>query len=103
MPATAVSLACAALLDHQADAITRERWESLVSDLRFVLRGAGAPIIGDERTSGEILDRALVMLTLRRVVTEEGAGFRIDRSQELLLRYYANSIAHFLAATGAAA
>ena len=30
-------------------------------------------------------------------------GFRVDRAQEPLLRYYANSIAHFLPAAGAAA
>jgi glycerol-3-phosphate O-acyltransferase len=36
------------------------------------------------------------MLTLRHVVTPEGDGFRVDRAQEPLMRYYANSIAHFL-------
>lgn len=103
MPVTAVALAAAALLQHDGTTIPRERWESLVADLRFVLRGARAPIIGDERSSGEILDRALVMLTLRHVVAAEAGGFRIDRSQDPLLRYYANSIAHFLDAAGAAA
>ena len=38
------------------------------------------------------------MLTLRRVVSPAGDGFRVDRAQEPLLRYYANSIAHFLPA-----
>jgi glycerol-3-phosphate O-acyltransferase len=96
MPVTPVPLASAALLQHGEDRVTRERWEALMSDLRFVLRGAGAPIVGDERSSGEILDRALVMFTLRRVVCLEGDAFRIDRGQEPLLHYYANSIAHFL-------
>jgi len=54
--------------------------------------------VSDERSTSEVLDRALVMLTLRRVVTPEGDGFRIDRSQDALLRYYANSIAHLLEA-----
>jgi glycerol-3-phosphate O-acyltransferase len=96
MPVTPVPLAAAALLQHPGDRIDRRQWESLVSDLRFVLRGAGARVVGDERGSGEILDRALVMFTLRRVVTAEGEAFRIDRGQEPLLRYYANSIAHLL-------
>jgi hypothetical protein len=29
------------------------------------------------------------------VVAPAGAGFRIDRGQDPLLRYYANSIAHY--------
>jgi len=97
MPVTAVALACAALLRHRADAIDRPRWEALMDEVRAALRGVRAPIVGDERTSAEILDRALVMLTLRRVVEVEGAVCRIDRRQEPLLRYYANSLAHFLA------
>ena len=96
MPVTAVALASAALLQHHNPTLTRQRWVALLDDLRFVLRGAGAKVVGDERSSDEILDRALVMLTLRRIVAPEADGFRIDRSQDLLLRYYANSIAHFL-------
>jgi glycerol-3-phosphate O-acyltransferase len=96
MPVTPVALASAALLQHEGDRIARRQWESLMTDLRFVLRGAGARIVGDERNSGEILDRALVMFTLRRVVTAEGEAFWVDRAQDPLLRYYANSIAHFL-------
>jgi hypothetical protein len=38
------------------------------------------------------------MLTLRHVVVAEGGDFRVDRTQTALLRYYANSIAHFLPA-----
>jgi glycerol-3-phosphate O-acyltransferase len=98
MPVTAVPLAAAALLEHEGDAIDRARWESLVEALRARLRAAGAPVVGDEKTSAEILDRALVMFTLRRVVTPEKDAFRIDRREEPLLRYYAGSIAHFLEA-----
>jgi glycerol-3-phosphate O-acyltransferase len=47
--------------------------------------------------------RALVMLTLRRVVSADGDGFRIDRGQDGLLRYYANSIEHLLEAAASAA
>jgi hypothetical protein len=51
--------------------------------------------VGEERASAEILDRALVMFTLRRIVSADGEGFRIDRAQDPLLRFYANSIGHF--------
>ena len=37
------------------------------------------------------------MLTLRRVVAPEGDDVRVDRGQDRLLRYYANSIEHFFA------
>jgi glycerol-3-phosphate O-acyltransferase len=99
MPVTAVSLAAAALLGHEGDHIERTRWETLLEERLQVLRGRGAHVIGEERTGGEILDRALVMLTLRRVVAPVAGGFRIDRGQDLLLRYYANSIQHFFPGT----
>jgi glycerol-3-phosphate O-acyltransferase len=98
MPVTAVALACTALLQHEGSSITRQAWESILTDLRFVLRAAGAPLVQEELSSSELLDRALVMLTLRRLVTPVADGYVIDRSQDLLLRYYANSIAHFLPA-----
>ena len=105
MPVTAVAMACAALLQDGRDSIIARgagsrAWPTCASSLR----GADAHVVGDERSSADILDRALVMLTLRRVVDARTAtGFRIDRAQEPLLRYYANSIAHFLPAPAPAA
>jgi glycerol-3-phosphate O-acyltransferase len=96
MPVTAVPLAARALLRHPGGTITRAVWEEALDRLRAGLRRAGAHVVGDERTSAEILDRALVMLTLRRVVSADGDSFRIDRGQDPLLRYYASSIEHFL-------
>jgi glycerol-3-phosphate O-acyltransferase len=103
MPVTAVAMACASLLQDGRDSITRAEWESRLADLRFVLRGADAHVVGGDRSSADTLDRALVMLTLRHVVLPEGDRFHIDRAQEPLLRYYANSIAHFLPAPAPAA
>jgi len=94
MPVTAVALASTTLLDHPEPRITRPEWEQALDRLRERLRGLGAHVIGDERTSAEILDRALVMLTMRRVVNPAGSGFEIDRTQDPLLRFYANTIAH---------
>jgi glycerol-3-phosphate O-acyltransferase len=96
MPVTAVALASAALLRSEGDRLLRTTWESLMDDVRARLDERDAHVIGAERSSAEILDRALVMLTMRRVVAGDGDGFRVDRSQEPLCRYYANSIAHFL-------
>jgi glycerol-3-phosphate O-acyltransferase len=103
MPVTAVAMACVSLLQDGRDSISRAEWESRLADLRLVLRGADAHVVGGDRSSADTLDRALVMLTLRHVVTAEGDRFRVDRAQEPLLRYYANSIAHFLPAARAAA
>ena len=94
-PVTPVPLAATALLRHPGERIGRAEWEGLLDRLRDELRGAGAHVVGEERTSAEILDRALVMFTLRRVVSPDGDTFRIDRGQDALLRYYAGSIAHF--------
>jgi glycerol-3-phosphate O-acyltransferase len=101
MPVTAVPLAASALLLHPGERITRAKWESLLDRRREALLAVGAHVVGDERKSTEILDRALVMLTLRHVVSEDGDGFRIDHGQDPLLRYYANSIAHFFEAAPA--
>lgn len=96
MPVTAVALASAALLRAPGATLTRAAWEAGMQELRDGMKEAKAHVIGEERAIGEVLDRALVMLTLRHVVEETADGYRVDRSQELLLRYYANSIAHFL-------
>lgn len=96
MPVTAVPLASAALLQAEGAQLSRAGLEAGIDDVRFVLRGAGAAC--DERDSADVLERALVMLTLRHVVACEGDRFRVDHAQDRLLSYYANSIAHFLGA-----
>jgi glycerol-3-phosphate O-acyltransferase len=96
MPVTAVALSSAALLRLPGDTVARGAWLEEIAALRSVLTSRRAPLAsGDDRTDDELLERALVMLTLRRVVTAEADGFRVDRSEEPLLRYYANSIAHY--------
>jgi glycerol-3-phosphate O-acyltransferase len=94
MPVTPVCLAARTLLDHPGDRIGRGEWEARLASVRSRLRGAGAQVIGDERTDAAILERALVMLELRRVVARDGDAFRIDRRQDPLLGYYANAIDH---------
>jgi glycerol-3-phosphate O-acyltransferase len=101
MPVTPVPLAASALLRHRGERITRAQWEGLLDGLRAALRASAAQVVGEDRTSAEILDRALVMLTLRRVVFADGDAFHIDRGQDALLRYYANTIEHLLEASPA--
>jgi glycerol-3-phosphate O-acyltransferase len=99
MPVTPVPLAATALLRHPGEHITRVEWEKQLDSLREALRAAGAHVVGEERASAEILDRALVMFTLRRVVFPDAGGFHVDREQDPLLRYYANSIAQLFDGT----
>ena len=83
----------------EADATTSNEHRMPVDPSRA--RIAELPNTDDASVFGEhaqILDRALVMFTLRRVAFAEEGGFRIDRSQDPLLRFYANSIAHFFEA-----
>jgi glycerol-3-phosphate O-acyltransferase len=103
MPVTAVAMACTALLQDRCESISREGWETRIEALRHVLRQAEAHVVGGDRSGTEVLDRALVMLTLRHVVRPQGESFRVDRAQEPLMRYYANSIAHFLPGAAPAA
>ena len=103
MPVTPVCLVAETLLRAGTAAeIERAEWETRIDAVRGELRSRGAPIVADERTAAELLDRALVMLTLRHIaepVPAQGGvvRYRIDRSQDPLLRYYANSIAHYFA------
>ena len=96
MPVTAVAMACTALLQDRCESISREGWEARLADLGTTLRAAEAHVVGGDRSSAEVLDRALVMLTLRHVVARRAGVFQVDRGQEPLMRYYASSIAHFL-------
>jgi glycerol-3-phosphate O-acyltransferase len=98
MPVTAVAMACTVLLEDDSATISRAGWEARLTDLHSRLRQAGAHVVGGDRSSAEILDRALVMLTLRHVVAARDGVFEVDRGQEPLVRYYASSIAHFLPA-----
>jgi glycerol-3-phosphate O-acyltransferase len=102
MPVTAVAMACSALLQDARATISRAEWVSRLDELGRALRRVEAHRVGGERSSAEVLDRALVMLTLRHVVTREADSFRVDREQEPLLRYYASSIAHLLPASAGA-
>jgi glycerol-3-phosphate O-acyltransferase len=103
MPVTAVAMACTALLQDRCESISRQGWEARLGDLGSKLRQSEAHLVGGDRKSAEVLDRALVMLTLRHVVTPQAGEFRVDRAQEPLMRYYASSIAHLLPGAAPAA
>jgi glycerol-3-phosphate O-acyltransferase len=98
MPVTSVALASAAVVSEEGDHVTRERWLLRIDQVRETLLSKGAHLVGADRAGPEVLDRALVMLTMRRVAVPEAGGYRLDRSQDPLLRFYAGSIAHFLEA-----
>ena len=45
-------------------------------------------------TAADVVDQGLASLISRRIVTETPAGFLINKDSELLLNYYARSVAH---------
>ena len=104
MPVTPVCLVAATLLRAGTAAeIERAEWETRIdaaapANCAHAARRSSRTNV----SAAELLDRALVMLTLRHIaepVPAQGSGarYRIDRSQDPLLRYYANSIAHYFA------
>ena len=54
------------------------------------------------RSVDETLEVALRMLTMRRVLIQQGDGFAVSQRNRELVSYYANSIAHLIGPFSAA-
>lgn len=100
VPATPVSLACAALQTFNADFISRSALLARMQELREVLPEVNARVLqGDrdgDRDVGEIFERAYRMLRMRKVIARQGDGYLILSRGRPLISYYANAIAHLL-------
>ena len=100
VPAVPVPLVATALLDAGPEGLTlfelKGRVFALISDLEA--RGSYVHIPRDDRDYA--IDAGLRMLKLRRLITETDGLIRINAADSVILRYYANSIAHLLRATG---
>lgn len=96
VPATPVTLACAAIQSFERDFIPRRELLERMEEMRNVLIELNGRVIRADRDIGETFDRAWRMLRMRRVLAEHGDGYAVlPRSRELV-SYYANSIAHLL-------
>jgi glycerol-3-phosphate O-acyltransferase len=102
IPVLPVALVATALL-HAGAPLSALELKARVLELtrRLAARGAHVHIPrGDQDYAIEV---GLRMLRLRHLIEETDGLYRIDPKEELLLRYYANSIAHLLAETGTVA
>ncbi|MDX2184669.1 MAG: hypothetical protein SFW08_11875, partial [Gemmatimonadaceae bacterium] len=96
MPVTPVPLVCAALQTLGGDFVSRAALRERVEEVRDVLRELSAKGLEGEGNIDTLLDRALEMLAMRRVVAPTGDGLAVLPRGRELISYYANSIAHLI-------
>jgi len=97
LPALPVPLVASALLDAGAPLSLLEL-KARVLDLTRRLSAHGAHVHIPRGDQDYAIEVGLRMLRLRHLVTETDGLYGIEPGEEPLLRYYANSIAHLLAA-----
>jgi glycerol-3-phosphate O-acyltransferase len=96
IPVTPVPFVCAAMQSLGGELLPRERLLQRMREIRDELVELNARIIRADRNVSETLDVALLMLTMRHVVLEQGDSYLILPHGRELVSYYANSIAHLL-------
>jgi len=96
VPALPVSLVSAAMLQAGDASLSLLDIKQRVSALIDKLERSGSYVHIPRTDRDYAISVGLRMLTLRRLVLEEEGNFRIDPSNTILLRYYANAIAHLL-------
>ena len=96
IPVTPVPLAAAALLSFGSSVVSRERLLDRMDGIRDRLATRDAKVVRNELPVTEVWARAWLMLSMRRLVLEEGDNLVILPSQRPLLEYYANSIRQLL-------
>jgi glycerol-3-phosphate O-acyltransferase len=96
VPVTPVPLVCATLQSLGGDFVSRARVLQRIAELRMVLNEVNARDVRSELSDEVVLDRALRMLRMRRVLIPDGDGYAILPKHRPLVSYYANSIAHLL-------
>lgn len=97
VPALPVSLVATALLEAGGP-LSLFELKARVFDLIQRLEASGAYVHIPRADRDYAIDVGLRMLRLRHLVIEEEGSFRADPKELLLIHYYANAIAHLLAA-----
>jgi glycerol-3-phosphate O-acyltransferase len=98
IPVTPVPLAAAALLSFGASVVPKARLLDRMDEIRDRLVARDAKIVRTELPVTEVWERAWLMLSMRRLVLEQGDDLVILPSERPLLEYYANSIRQLLPA-----
>ena len=96
IPVTPVPLVCAALQSFESEFIPRTELFARIDEMRAVLGELNARVLSGDNGAEEIFARAWRMLTMRRVLAEEGGGYLVLPRGRPLISYYANSVAHLL-------
>jgi glycerol-3-phosphate O-acyltransferase len=99
VPALPVSLVATVMLGAAKPAL-RARVKGEVEILIRRLIAGGAHIHIPRSDQDYAIEVGLRMLLLRHFVEEENGLYRANPREEIMLRYYANSIAHLLPAAG---
>jgi glycerol-3-phosphate O-acyltransferase len=98
IPVTSVSLASAALLSFEQDAVDLGDALERMAEYRDRLLEVNAKVIRADRDVRETWDRAMLMFRMRRTVHVERGRVIVLARQRPLLEYYANAIRHLLPA-----
>jgi glycerol-3-phosphate O-acyltransferase len=103
VPALPVALVATALLDAGDAALSALELKGRVVEIARRLAAHGAHVHVPRADQDYAVEVGLRMLRLRRLVEQTDGLYRADPSNAVLLRYYANSIAHLLAGEAARA
>jgi len=97
IPVVPVPLVASAILEHGNGGLSELDLKALVHQRMAALDAAGAHVYIPRRDLDYAIVAGLRTLTLRHIVVESDGLFRANPDEALLLRYYANSIAHLVA------
>jgi glycerol-3-phosphate O-acyltransferase len=100
IPVTPVSLVATAFVRNPDNRFTGFELKAEAQRLIEELIAAGSHVYVPRKDREYAVEVGLRMLTLRRLVVDEEGLFRALPEELTLLRYYANSIAHLLPASG---
>jgi glycerol-3-phosphate O-acyltransferase len=97
IPVLPVCLVSAVLLENQNHEMDLRKIVEGANDMVGRMQSNGAPAFQSTSTSrGNIIATAVNMLVLRRIIEENNGNFRVVPEEIDILRYYANSIDHWL-------
>ena len=91
-----VSLIATVMLRAGERTLSELEIKSEVLSLLEEIREKGAHVHVPRQDLGYAVSVGLRMLTLRHIVEEKDGSYLVDPRERVLLRYYANSIAHHL-------
>lgn len=96
VPALPVPLVATAILQAGGTPLTLFELKGRVFDLISILEGAGAYVHIPRKDRDYAIESGLRILTKRKIVTVVDGSYAGNPKEVVLLRYYANSIAHLL-------